>query len=349
MWRKNDQDDCTPVKSSLLMHVTYTIQNTDQNQKRKVYPNLGMIDSVALDTNFSALIPKYLNAKSRSSRSADIVEFSKDHSTMETVQYPCYGSKDMEGCVANWNRQFKQLNRLAEDLALSGPHLESILRNSLLDTFNHLFDKKIQSIIVLDFDSLTGTNFKHFGLNTFYKTTFLVQSNFVDLTPELMRDTLDKKCIKNTADSDDGSKDLCAVENLGLFTLTDLDLEDFDVCEREVPICNTERNFCYSNRKNEPDYDFYKDRVAYECRCKPGWKSVAHNELGPFLSFLNHTCKDIDECADPELNKCDQESTICENLPGSYRCNCEKNYRPENGTHCIRKKLFLNFSLTFEF
>lgn len=58
------------------------------------------------------------------------------------------------------------------------------------------------------------------------------------------------------------------------------------------------------------------------------------NEVG-FLAFLNHTCVDIDECESPELNECDEESTSCVNLIGSYTCDCDMHYKRVNATHCV--------------
>ena len=46
----------------------------------------------------------------------------------------------------------------------------------------------------------------------------------------------------------------------------------------------------------------------------------------------NGLCNDIDECADPSLNKCWSQND-CRNTPGSYKCSCPDGFRG-NGINC---------------
>lgn len=57
---------------------------------------------------------------------------------------------------------------------------------------------------------------------------------------------------------------------------------------------------------------------------------------GCFLSYVN---TDINECAlDPDICS----NGICENLRGSYRCNCNSGYEPDpSGRNCVGKLLYL--------
>ncbi|KAH0637915.1 hypothetical protein KY289_037830 [Solanum tuberosum] len=66
---------------------------------------------------------------------------------------------------------------------------------------------------------------------------------------------------------------------------------------------------------------------GYRCKCNPGY------EGNP---YINPGCQDIDECADPNTNSCEQ---ICTNTPGSYDCSCPEGLsgdgRKANGRGCI--------------
>ncbi len=59
----------------------------------------------------------------------------------------------------------------------------------------------------------------------------------------------------------------------------------------------------------------------YKCKCENGYALNSDNE-----------CVDIDECADPSLNKCNNAVSICANEKGSYSCVCKENY---SGDDCV--------------
>ncbi|CAL5333147.1 unnamed protein product [Camellia sinensis] len=75
--------------------------------------------------------------------------------------------------------------------------------------------------------------------------------------------------------------------------------------------------------------DCYKAEIdhGYICKCSKGYKGNA---------YLSDGCKDIDECTDPKLNHCVEESK-CLNTPGNYMCSCPKGYHGDgktDGTRC---------------
>uniref|UniRef100_A0A8C3GR19 Fibrillin-1 n=1 Tax=Cairina moschata TaxID=8855 RepID=A0A8C3GR19_CAIMO len=88
-------------------------------------------------------------------------------------------------------------------------------------------------------------------------------------------------------------------------------------CVRPFPGAVTKSECCCAN----PDYGF-----GEPCHPCPAKNSVS----GCFLSYVN---TDINECAlDPDICS----NGICENLRGSYRCNCNSGYEPDpSGRNCV--------------
>ncbi|CAL5384689.1 unnamed protein product [Camellia sinensis] len=82
--------------------------------------------------------------------------------------------------------------------------------------------------------------------------------------------------------------------------------------------------------------DCYKAKIGhgYLCKCSKGYKGNA---------YLSDGCKDIDECADPNLNQCVEESK-CLNTPGDYTCSCPKSYHGDgktDGTRCTADRVLV--------
>ncbi|CAL5386718.1 unnamed protein product [Camellia sinensis] len=82
--------------------------------------------------------------------------------------------------------------------------------------------------------------------------------------------------------------------------------------------------------------DCYKAEIGhgYLCKCSKGYKGNA---------YLSDGCKDIDECADPNLNQCVEE-TKCLNTPGDYTCSCPKRYHGDgkrDGTRCTADRVLV--------
>ncbi|CAL5384727.1 unnamed protein product [Camellia sinensis] len=82
--------------------------------------------------------------------------------------------------------------------------------------------------------------------------------------------------------------------------------------------------------------DCYKAEIGhgYLCKCSKGYKGNA---------YLSDGCKDIDECVDPNLNQCVEESK-CLNTPGNYTCSCPKRYHGDgkiDGTRCTADRVLV--------
>ncbi|XP_057486998.1 putative wall-associated receptor kinase-like 16 [Actinidia eriantha] len=103
----------------------------------------------------------------------------------------------------------------------------------------------------------------------------------------------------------------------------------------------------YLCQKNSVCTDFDSGNGGYRCSCNEGFFG------NPYLS---PGCQDIDECADPNSNDCDDHA-ICTNTPGSFNCSCVKGYLGDgrkDGHGCIAKssqfpviKFSLGLSLGF--
>ena len=49
------------------------------------------------------------------------------------------------------------------------------------------------------------------------------------------------------------------------------------------------------------------------------------------------TVADINECESVDVtrqHRCDVNSTLCVNMPGSYSCQCSRGFTPRNGVSC---------------
>ncbi|KAL7263053.1 hypothetical protein ACSBR1_001264 [Camellia fascicularis] len=82
--------------------------------------------------------------------------------------------------------------------------------------------------------------------------------------------------------------------------------------------------------------DCYKAEIGhgYLCKCSEGYKGNA---------YLSDGCKDIDECADPNLNQCVEESK-CLNTLGNYTCSCPKRHHGDgktDGTRCTAGRVIV--------
>ncbi|GMP46707.1 hypothetical protein CsSME_00014758 [Camellia sinensis var. sinensis] len=114
-------------------------------------------------------------------------------------------------------------------------------------------------------------------------------------------------------------------------------LQDFK--ETKVPLVLDwgigDNKTCDEAKRNLTSYacgdnsDCYEAEIGngYICKCSKGYEGNA---------YLSDGCKDIDECADPNLNQCVGESK-CLNTPGNYTCSCPKRYHGDgktDGTRC---------------
>lgn len=57
------------------------------------------------------------------------------------------------------------------------------------------------------------------------------------------------------------------------------------------------------------------------CECKPGW-------------MMPNCTEDIDECNDTSLYNC-TENSMCQNINGSYECQCNDGFRKASSGECL--------------
>ncbi|XP_028070404.1 wall-associated receptor kinase 2-like [Camellia sinensis] len=121
-------------------------------------------------------------------------------------------------------------------------------------------------------------------------------------------------------------------------------LQDFK--ETKVPLVLDwgigDNKTCHEAKRNLTSYacgdnsDCYEAEIGngYICKCSKGYEGNA---------YLSDGCKDIDECADPNLNQCVEESK-CLNTPGNYMCSCPKGYHGDgntDGTRCNANRVLV--------
>lgn len=54
----------------------------------------------------------------------------------------------------------------------------------------------------------------------------------------------------------------------------------------------------------------------FKCHCKPGFAGDGRY------------CRDVNECSDRKLHRCDTKTTSCVNLEGGHECRCKRGFRP---------------------
>ncbi|KAF3832781.1 hypothetical protein F7725_026446 [Dissostichus mawsoni] len=77
-------------------------------------------------------------------------------------------------------------------------------------------------------------------------------------------------------------------------------------CEKDVDEC--------SKKSVECEHICNNTMGSYRCSCRQGYMLVGR-----------HTCKDVDECEDPDVDECETGvcAEECLNTPGSFRCFCD--------------------------
>ena len=317
-----------------------TLFKNDENLKKKIRTLRSVFrlaPSVFATTNLEEALTRkfkvkqFMIANQREEVEQPPPQSKKQHFSIQSMSNPCYNNLDLVGCINNFNTAYRSTNKLPPG-AEAKNFIESTVRLSLVDTFNIIFDKKIESVIVTELEPINAIDIDNFGLKTYYRVKFLLQSNLIDLKRNVITKALETKCKRRSTDVNNEYYHMCSIDNQSILILNNLDLEEYDVCQRGVLQC-PDYNYCYNAKIENPDFDFDKDVVAYECKCADGFESVYAPEPH-FSHFLNHTCKDIDECASGDLNDCDENSTSCVNLIGSYKCECDKGYKRTNRTLC---------------
>lgn len=126
--------------------------------------------------------------------------------------------------------------------------------------------------------------------------------------------------IQTGPTSDESS---CSLQS-GLYVLErTMRAHPFNLCEEKRLRCLGHSN-CNKRRTS---------RSTYQCTCVRGFERVHTELLGMFE--VNY-CRDVDECADPSLNKCDHNSR-CINTIGSYICKCLPGFKKVNDISCTGK------------
>lgn len=298
---------------------------------------------------------KYRNLETEVTELEPPLEFS-------TEDYYCENSSDKIACIQQLN-----LNRLKEHRVLEDDFLDSLkykISNSFKESIKNLI--KPSAIKAITFDKLESKgeiDYSNDGLNSIYSIEMYIEIDQT-VTIDVIKQNLEKVCVKDDynldgldEDANDGkvervvsdekgkSEDKkeekesvekrrnkhCVIRPYIYLINSELKIKEFNLCDfmdDKLGInCNGNSN-CLVNQNNS--------RSRYECKCSSGFYTrFTTKEQG--IKF--NACTDIDECVDPKLNTCDEATTNCENLLGSFRCDCKENYKRVNNTHCECKSI----------
>ncbi|XP_073286034.1 wall-associated receptor kinase 2-like [Primulina huaijiensis] len=88
-------------------------------------------------------------------------------------------------------------------------------------------------------------------------------------------------------------------------------------------------SFSYACKSHDSECYKPDNGNGYRCSCKSGYRGNP---------YLIDGCKDINECNDPNLNKCEKQQ-FCRNTDGNFTCVCPKGYHGDGrkeGKGCVR-------------
>lgn len=89
-------------------------------------------------------------------------------------------------------------------------------------------------------------------------------------------------------------------------------------------------DFCAQGHTCGPDAECLNLRTNYTCLCKAGYRRLTSGS-----SLLQHTCVDVNECADERLHNCSSISSTCVNKLGSFACSCKAGWTAVDSHRCI--------------
>ncbi|XP_030544188.2 wall-associated receptor kinase 2-like [Rhodamnia argentea] len=111
----------------------------------------------------------------------------------------------------------------------------------------------------------------------------------------------------------------------GFYNFSSGDLSELEIDEMPLVLDWAIGNITCDVAKKSPGYMCTENTNCtnaekgwgYKCACLEGFHG------NPYLA---NGCQDIDECADPNKNQCNEVNGQCTNVVGSYNCSCRKGY-----------------------
>lgn len=233
-----------------------------------------------------------------------------------------------EHCYSLTNAAYQPLVELNRELMMK--NVEYQLYHKVRALFYYIQGDEDLSISMISFDNITEIDENEYGYNTKYRVNIALVSGMIG--GDVLQENLDKMCQEREQEEEE--KSIKSTEFKG-FCFLDKQLLPISRTLKVVGslnLCNLKTMQCpaYSSCRHE-----LKGREnEYSCVCNKGFKSL--HQIKEF-NLKIEVCEDVDECTEPGAQHDCGPNTNCDNLIGSYRCECKTGYKRVNKTDCESK------------
>lgn len=277
-------------------------------------------------------------------RSLDTEQNEKDPSVIDysTDEYYCENLSHKIECIKKMNLYRYKENQIEELDFLT--NLKSKIANQIESSFKNLIQPNlIKRFLIESIKTDKIIDNENDGLNEIYSIELYIEVD-EKVNIDMIKRNLNQVCLKDKLnivedieepeeenakeagliDRKTEMKQHCVIRPYIYLINSEMKITEVNLCDEKQSLVECSKNSnCEHTRKN--------NQSSYRCKCSNGFENrftaKQHN-----IEF--NSCTDIDECVDPKLNTCNNETTNCENILGSFRCNCKDNYKRINHTHC---------------
>ena len=246
-----------------------------------------------------------------------------------TDEYYCNHLSIKLDCVERLNA-----NRKKEKAILDSDFLKNFkfqIANSIKTSFKNLIEPSLIKRIAIDKITNNGDiDYENKGLNSIYSIDLFIEIED-KANMDTIKENLNQICLPDNfnqepdggakkgaktsllIDKKSDKKQHCVIRPYIYLINSEMKIVDANLCEKSLEKakidCNGNSNCVRNDSTN-----------AYSCKCSNGFET---RFTAKEFNIEFNSCTDIDECESVSLNNCDVKTTNCENLLGTYRCNCK--------------------------